>query len=152
MEELQKMFEWFKQELKDYNGLSSIEFLLKYEYWFKDTIIKDYERYISDNSDEDPDNILDYEEWKEEFEEEMNYELNDRVREYFISYDLEEYKSEYNYIWEILLSWWWPWSNLIVESKWEKVTWKWYWASDKFEWDLSQYYDIIVDIYNLDIN
>ena len=152
MKELQKKFEQFKQELQDYNKLSKIDFLLKYEPSFKDDILKDYRLYITDNSDEDPDNILDYEEWKEEFEDEVSDDLQEQINTYFSYCSIEHFSSKYNDIWDVVTATGWPHIELRVESKWEKVTWKWIWWWDIYEWDLSYYYDTILDLYNLYIN
>jgi len=102
MKELQKKFEQFKQELQDYNKLSKIDFLLKYEPSFKDDILKDYRLYITDNSDEDPDNILDYEEWKEEFEDEVSDDLQEQINTYFSYCSIERFSSKYNDIWDVV--------------------------------------------------
>ncbi len=150
MTDLEKMFEWYKQELKDFNELTNLEFLLKYEYNFKDEIIKDYKVYMKDNEDEDPSDLLAYDEWIEEYQKEVSDELIDKVMEYFTSYDIEEYKSKDNYIIDLLLALGGPNIYLRVESKWNKVTWKWYWGWEEIKEDLSQFYYTIETLYNLD--
>lgn len=151
MTDLEKMFESFKQELQDYEDLRKIEFLLKHEHDFKDTVEKDYKVYLKDNEDEDPKELLWYDEWIEEYEDEMCDELTEKVNEFFTEYWIETYESKYNYIWDIMT--WWGWPNLYIrlESKFEKALWKWYWWTEIIEEDISQYYNTLIDIYNLDI-
>ena len=149
MTDLQKMFEWFKQELTDYENKTKIDFLLKYEHNFKDEVIKDYKVYMKDNEDEDPEELLAFDEWIEQYSEEVSDELTEKINWYFNDYGIENYKAKHSNIWDIITAWWWPNIYLRVESKWDKVTWKGYWWGEEIIEDISQYYDTIYDLYFL---
>jgi len=146
--DLERMFYYYEQELNDYSKKTKLDFLLKHESYMKDKIAKDYRFYLSTNEWQE---LLDYEEWKEEYEEEIEEELDQIIHDFFTEYWIEIYKSIYNYIYDINIAGWWPHIDLRVETKNESVKWIWKWWWEYIEKDLSKFYNIITDLYSLDI-
>lgn len=149
MTDLEKMYHQFLQELRDYEEKDSLDFLLKHEPGTKDLVIKAYREYLSDNSDEDPEELLWYDEWIIEYKEESIDELNEQINIYFTDFWIEKYKWKYDSIYHINIAWWWPHIDLIVTTKTDTVIWKWRWWTERFEKELSWCYKTVYNLYFL---
>jgi len=149
MTDLEELLKNDVEDFIDYNKLENIDFLIKNEIWWKENILKDYNLYLKDNDDEDPEDLEDFDEWKDNYKHEIEDEIQSAMDSYFTAYDTEKFKSEDNHIWDVLTAWWGPTIRLEVETKNENVTWNWYWGSDILKEDISEHYNTIRDIYNL---
>jgi len=141
----------FVKELQDYKDLSTIEFYQEY-------IDTKLENEISNEWDfldsETKDNYKDYEEYKEQYiEDNINEDdIEESIRKYFDPLDITTYECVYDdyRIYEIQLTWWWPRIDIRIETRRNRSIYSFNWWWDNLEKDISNYTDLLLQIYWLD--
>lgn len=158
MTDLQRMAEAFQTEMIVKRDKSEIEFYMEYIASDSDKkeIEDQYSTYLLEQQagDEDPDDILNKDEWLDEVYYVENWDdIYDMVQEYHDPLSIETYTSDRDgdaKIIEVMLWCGWPNIYLHIETRWEKVLWQWGWWGETHELNLSYLYDTISPIYNID--
>jgi len=154
--ELQRYYDSFIELVEWYRdantNVEKLNYLIEEWYHKEDEFVEKHKEYRKLN--EWDDDLLDYDDWKEEHADEIEDEIYEAIRESNEPLDIQVYKNTWSMEWEykadIQLARWWPNIMLTLDSRFERVQYWIYWWWDKLERDCNYLYDTIVEMYSVE--